>query len=125
MRRIPRHEKILLECVELDRVHLGDIAKDSPHLLFVPCRNGLDGNRNPLDGSTDEIHEVGDFVRTVNDGRSGEGDHFAVNCVVEALVEFARELRFVDDSGDEVMDLINDDHATRIRVRTIRRDILA
>ena len=122
--RIPGHKQVLLERVVLHRVEVGDSAQDARHLLLIPCGNGLDRNCNAFNRSAEEVHEEGKLVRTINDGRPGEGDHFAVSCVVDALVELASELRFVDDSGDEVMDLINDDHATRIRVRTVLRDIL-
>ena len=122
--RIAGHHQDLLEGVELHAIQIRNGPQGRRHLLLVPRRNGLEGNADPLNRTPEEIHQEREFVRTVNDGRSREGDHFAVNCGIEALVELASELRLVDDAGDEVVDLINDDHATRIRVRTVLRNIL-
>ena len=123
--RIACQQNILLDGVELNGIHIRNRTQQRRHPLLIPRGNRTHRNHNPFNGSTQKIHQICDLVRAIDDWRSRKCHHLAILCCIEDIIELPCDLRRVRDTGDEVMDLINDDHAVVIRIRAVLRDILA
>ena len=116
MRRIACHHDILLDCVEFDGVHIRQSLERSLHLLFVPCGCLHKGNGDPLNWSTQKVHQIRNLVGAIDHRCARQTDNLTIRSLVDGIVEPARNLGGVHDTRDQIVDLINDDHAVVERI---------
>ena len=116
MRRVASDQHILLHRIELDCIHVRQCLECRLHFLLVPRRCLGKGNGDPFNGSTQQIHEIRNLVGAIDDGRARQPDNLAVGGLVHCIVESAGNLGGIDDTRNQVMNLVDNDHAIVERI---------
>ena len=98
MGRIACQENILLQRDKLNGIHIGDGSQQGSHTLFIPGWNRTHWNHNAFNGSTQQVHQIRNLVRTVNHRCSRQCNHLTVTGIVNQIVEFAGNVGRIGDA---------------------------